>query len=464
LTSARPHQREFVCKDAQRAAVIRSVLQGYPLNAMHWAQRPGKLFEIVDGQQRTISIGQYVTGDYSLDGKCFHSLQADERDTLLDCKLTIFVCSGTDSEKLAWDETINIAGELLTHQELRNAAYTGPWLADARRHFSKPGGPAAGLGKDHLAGAPLRQEYLETALAWISARGGLSIEACMSAHQHDPTAGELWRYFQAVLSGVQSVFPTVRPSMKGVEWGPLHDAHHTRRTLDPVALAADGVRLHADDDVTRNKGIHAYLLTGAEKHLNIRRFTPAMREAAYARQKGVCPICGNKFAIEDMDADPITPWSKGGTAPPENCQRVSRECNRRKGRSRRHTNTPPLPLGENKTLMDTLADLDCIDGRVEELELDAPPDPSAVANARALIEKIHDIYPARYHVSPTKRRGVAIEAPVKKGAAVSLECAPNDIVYCFVAINGKRRRAKFYQMTDLPDPFIKTALQDLAKG
>lgn len=127
-------------------------------------------------------------------------------------------------------------------------------------------------------------------------------------------------------------------------------------------------------------------------------------------------------------------------------------------------NTPPLPLGENKTLMDTLADLDCIDGRVEELELDAPPDPAAVANARALIEKIHDIYPARYHVSPTERRGVAIEAPVKKAAAVSLECAPNDIVYCFVAINGKRRRAKFYQMTDLPDPFIKTALQDLAKG
>jgi len=149
-----PCQREFVCKDAQRAAVIHSVLQGYPLNAMHWAERPGKLFEIVDGQQRTISIGQYVTGKFSLKGRHFHSLQADEQDALLDCKLTIFVCSGTDSEKLAWDETLNIAGATLTRQELRNAAYTGPWLADARRHFSKPGGPAAGRGKDHLAGAP----------------------------------------------------------------------------------------------------------------------------------------------------------------------------------------------------------------------------------------------------------------------------------------------------------------------
>jgi len=119
--------------------------------------------------------------------------------------------------------------------------------------------------------------------------------------------------------------------MKGVEWGPLHDAHHTRRDLDPVALEAEVARLHADDDVTRNKGIYAYLLTGEEKHLNIRAFTQAMRQAAYERQKGVCPICGNTFAIKEMDADHITPWSEGGPTTPENCQMVSRECNRRKG-------------------------------------------------------------------------------------------------------------------------------------
>ncbi|MCY4300188.1 MAG: HNH endonuclease signature motif containing protein [Aestuariivita sp.] len=243
----------------------------------------------------------------------------------------VYVCSGTDSEKLKWYEVINIAGAVLTRQELRNATYTGPWLADARRYFSKPGGAAYGLGSAYLKGSALRQDYLETTLAWISDRDGVTIEEYMSAHQEDPTVGELWRYFQSVISWVETVFPNTRPSMKGVEWGPLYDAHHMRRDLDPVALEAEVARLHKDDDVTRNAGIYAYLLTGDEKHLSIRSFTPAMREAAYERQAGICPICGNHFAIEEMEADHITPWSKGGATTPENCQMLSRECNRRKG-------------------------------------------------------------------------------------------------------------------------------------
>ncbi|MCY4327895.1 MAG: hypothetical protein OXC53_09965 [Rhodobacteraceae bacterium] len=121
-------------------------------------------------------------------------------------------------------------------------------------------------------------------------------------------------------------------------------------------------------------------------------------------------------------------------------------------------------LEDSKTLEDTLAHLDHISDMLKEYGMDTPPDPSAVNNAHELIGKIHAIYPVKYYISPTERRGVVIDAPMKKGAAVSIECAPNDIVYCFVAINGKRRRAKFYQTAGLPDLFIETALQDLAKA
>ena len=235
-----PFQREFVYKDKQREAVVRTVMSGFPLNVMYWADREDGTFEIIDGQQRTISIAQYVHGDFSLDGRYFHSLQADERDAIRDYELTIYVCAGTDSEKLAWFKVINIAGETLRPQELRNAVYAGSWLADARAYFSRPNGPAHGLGSPYLYGSAIRQDYLETVLKWIS---GGEIEEYMSAHQHDPNAEQLWRYFRSVIDWTQATFPKKRASMKRVGWGPLYDKHHERHDLDPVELEAEVVQL-----------------------------------------------------------------------------------------------------------------------------------------------------------------------------------------------------------------------------
>ena len=60
-----PFQREFVYKDKQRDAVIETINKGFPLNVMYWAVRQDGTYEVIDGQQRTISVAQYVKGDYS---------------------------------------------------------------------------------------------------------------------------------------------------------------------------------------------------------------------------------------------------------------------------------------------------------------------------------------------------------------------------------------------------------------
>ncbi len=322
-----PYQREFVYKDKQRDAVIETVRQGFPLNVMYWADRGDGTFEIIDGQQRTISIGQYVDGVFSINGLAFHNLQSDQRDRILDYTLMVYLCSGKDSEKLKWYEIINIAGEVLTRQELRNAVYAGPWLADARRHFSRPGGPAYGLGEDYLKGSPIRQVYLETALRWIS---NDQIEEYMSSHQHDPTAGELWRYFQSVISWVETTFTEKRSFMKGVQWGDLYNDHKNRRDLDPKAIEAEVARLILDDDVTKKAGIYPYILTRDAKHLNIRAFTKAMKLKVYEKQDGKCKHCMKPFAISRMEGDHITPWVEGGKTNEENCQMLCKPCNRRK--------------------------------------------------------------------------------------------------------------------------------------
>ena len=78
------------------------------------------------------------------------------------------------------------------------------------------------------------------------------------------------------------------------------------------------------------RGIYEYLLDGDARHLSIRAFTPKMARTAYERQKGVCPKCGKSFVLEAMQADHITPWSKGGRTVAENCQMLCADCNRRK--------------------------------------------------------------------------------------------------------------------------------------
>lgn len=328
-----PYQREFIYKDKQRDAVIDTVTKGFPLNVMYWAVREDGNFEVIDGQQRTISLCQYVEGDFSVmvgdipNQRAFHNLQDDEKNQILDYKLMIYVCSGTDSEKLEWFKTINIAGEKLTDQELRNAVYSGTWVTDAKRYFSKSGCPAYGIGSDYMNGSPIRQDYLETAIKWIS-KG--NIEVYMSNHQHDPNALALWRYFQDVISWVEGTFTKKRTKfMKGVDWGPLYNKYKDQ-IFDTKKIEEQTAILIADDDVQKKKGIYPYLLTGDERHLGIRTFTDSMKQKVYEKQDGICVVCKNHFDISQMEGDHITPWHEGGKTVEDNCQMLCKDCNRRK--------------------------------------------------------------------------------------------------------------------------------------
>ncbi|MCD7754545.1 MAG: DUF262 domain-containing protein [Clostridiales bacterium] len=322
-------QREFIYKDRQRDEVIKTIRKNFPLNVMYWVQSDNGGYELLDGQQRTISVCQYVKGEFSIEHMAFHNLTRDEQDQILDYPLMIYICEGTDKEKLDWFKIINIAGEQLTAQELRNAIYTGEWLTEAKRYFSKTQCPAYQIAGDYLAGSAIRQNYLETALKWISARDGMEIEDYMSRHQHDTNCNELWLYFQGVVNWVRATFPKYRREMKGRPWGEFYNKY-SGNSYDPKRLEARIVELMEDDDVSDNKGVYEYLLSGDERPLNIRAFTPKMARAAYERQKGICPKCGKHFEIGEMQADHITPWSRGGKTIAENCQMLCADCNRRK--------------------------------------------------------------------------------------------------------------------------------------
>ncbi len=322
-----PYQREFVYKEKQRAAVIDTIEKDFPLNVMYWAVRDDGYFEVIDGQQRTISICQFVEGDFAFKDRYFHNLQKDEKDKILDYKLMVYLCSGTDSEKLDWFRTINIAGEKLTNQELRNAVYSGSWVSDAKRYFSKNGCPAYAIGKDYLNGSPIRQEYLETTISWICDNG---IEEYMGQHQNDANAGALWRYYQSVISWIEATFTKKRSKfMKGVDWGTLYNQFKDE-VYDSKAIESEISKLILDDDVTNKKGIYPYILTKNEKYLSIRAFSDAIKQKVYEKQDGKCTICGNHFELTEMEGDHITPWSIGGKTDEANCQMICKEDNRRK--------------------------------------------------------------------------------------------------------------------------------------
>jgi hypothetical protein len=323
-------QREFIYKEKQRDEVIRTIMKNFPLNVMYWVKSDNGNFEVLDGQQRTISFCQYVNGDFSIDHNGFGNISQEERDQILDYPLMIYICEGTEREKLDWFKIINIAGVQLTTQELRNAIYTGEWLTDAKKYFSKTGCPAAAIASEYLNGSPIRQNYLETALKWIASRNGYEIEDYMAKHQHDTNCNELWLYFQSVINWVKATFPVYRGrEMKGLDWGIFFNKY-SKNTYDPKELESKIAELIEDEDVTKHSGIYEYLLSGNEKHLSLRAFTPREARIAYQRQKGVCPKCEQTFTIEEMQADHITPWSKGGRTIPENCQMLCADCNRRK--------------------------------------------------------------------------------------------------------------------------------------
>ena len=320
------YQREFVYREKQRDAVIETIIKGFPLNVMYWVKNAEDDFEVLDGQQRTISFCQYVNGDFSLNNRAFHNLTRTEQQQILNYKVMVYFCDGNDKEKLDWFKTINIAGEKLTDQELRNAVYTGSWLSDAKLKFSKSNCAAYLQGNKYLNGIPIRQEYLETALKWIN---NGKIEEYMAQHQHSPNANELFFYFRSVIDWVENTFIQYRREMKGLEWGTLYNQFKDI-VVDTAGLEKEIASLMADDDVTSKKGIYPFVLTRQEKYLSVRPFDNRIKRAAYEKQKGICRKCGKHFDLDQMEADHITPWSQGGKTITENCQMLCRDCNRRK--------------------------------------------------------------------------------------------------------------------------------------
>ncbi|MDA7943558.1 MAG: DUF262 domain-containing protein [Nitrosopumilus sp.] len=319
-------QREFVYKPAQRNAVIDTVTKNFPLNVMYWAVQDDGNFEIIDGQQRTISICKYVTGEFTYKERFFHNLQDDEQQQILNYKLMIYWCSGTDSERLNWFKTINIAGEPLSDQELRNAVYSGPWVSDAKRYFSKMNSPAFHLANSYVNAKVNRQEYLETAIKWISDN---KITEYMGIHQHDQNANVLWDYFKSIIDWIEITFKVKRQQMKGVDWGILYKNYKDEK-FDTDDLEKQLYNLIIDDEVTNNSGIYPYVLTGDKRHLSLRTFPDIIKQKVYELQMGRCKNCEKEFDMSRMEADHITPWHEGGKTTEENCQMLCKDCNRRK--------------------------------------------------------------------------------------------------------------------------------------
>lgn len=323
-------QREFVYKDNQRNAVIDSILKGFPLNVMYWVKRDDK-FEVLDGQQRTISVCSYVNGEFSIqiDGNhmYFSNLSKERQTKILDYELTVYFCEGTDDETMDWFRIVNLAGEVLKEQELRNAIYGGPWVESAKRYFSKPNSPAYNVGGKYLSGSSIRQDYLETAIHWHSEG---HIKHYLAEHQHKSSAEDLWNYFTSVIEWVKSVFPKYRNSMKGRDWGSMYDRFKDH-DLSPVEIEEQVSELLKDDDVTSKQGIYEFVLTGDDNLLNIRQFSISQKEAKFEEQEGICVKCQKECEFDEMEGDHITPWSAGGATILTNLQMLCKDCNRRKG-------------------------------------------------------------------------------------------------------------------------------------
>jgi hypothetical protein len=325
------YQREFIYDLENERAVISTILKGHPLNIMYWVKTGEDNFELLDGQQRTLSICRFLDHKYHIldkDGNKIYvdTMLADDLEKLKNYKLDICVCEGSEGEILDWFKTINIKGKELNEQEALNATHTGLWLSDAKRYFSKPDCAAYRYGKDYVSGSVERQDYLRTALSWIS---GGDVQGYMAKHRNDANADKLWNYYRAVIDWVKLTFTTYRNEMRGLNWGEFYN-EHKNDTLDAAAIEKKVKELMADDDVQKKSGVYGFVLTGDETYLNLRQFDPSIARAKYEQQKGICPMCGKHFEFEEMHADHIKPWSKGGKTVAENCQMLCASDNLRK--------------------------------------------------------------------------------------------------------------------------------------
>jgi hypothetical protein len=337
-----PYQREFVYSDDKRNKVIETLSRNLPLGVVYLAKNADGTMEVIDGQQRIMSICLYLNGDYSVNGiadflneKTFncelYKNTAIYKQIMSYNNLLAYIVEGDDDEKLDWFKTINISGEKLTDQELLNANYTGEWLCSAKRKFSKTNCVAYKKGNKLVNGTPIRQDYLETALSWVSG-GKENIAKYMAEHQFDENAEPLWDYFVEVIEWVEKTF-TYRKEMKGIDWGKLY-REYGKTDYDVAELEEKVKALMADDDVNSKKGIYEYVLSNCskdkERHLSIRKFSDKDKRTAYEKQNGICPICGEYHTIEEMEGDHIVAWSKGGKTTIDNLQMLCKKCNREK--------------------------------------------------------------------------------------------------------------------------------------
>ncbi len=346
------YQRNYIYGDTGRdVAVVESLLKGYPLGLIYFVRNTDGKYEVLDGQQRITSFGRYVSGTWpfsvEVDGRpyLFDSLSADQRSRIVDAPLTIYVCEGEPSEIQAWFETINIAGVPLVKQELRNAAYHGPFVTRAREAFSNTSNASMNRWQAYIKGDPKRQAILECALDWVS---GGEIDEYMSLHRNDEGIDELKNHFDSVIDWVDSVFDYVGPEVRGLEWGRLYREYH-RNAYSRERVAARVDALMADDAVTDKKGIFEYVLGGEAdtRLLNVRFFDQRTikrvyeRQTARAKEEGAsnCPLCAvghdsnarRIWPLKDMDADHVTAWSLGGATGEGNCQMLCKTHNRVKG-------------------------------------------------------------------------------------------------------------------------------------
>lgn len=329
------YQREFVYDALKQKKVMDTIYKGLPLNTFYWALNDDGTYEVLDGQQRIMSFCRCITESIALDvygGRLvgFDGLTEAEKDAILDYELTVYICEGTDKDKLEWFKTINIAGEPLTEQELRNAVYTGEWLTHAKTLFSKQNGWVTTITDNkYLSGAQNRQIWLETALKWVADRDNIDIREYMAKHQQDKNADDLMVYFKNVIDWVDTLFTVYRKEMKGLPWGIYYNKYH-KNTYSPSEIEQRTKELIDDDEVQNTRGIYEYLLSGDEKHLNLRTFDSKLKRKVYERQEGLCAKCKEKFDFEDMEGDHIIPWSQGGKTTEENLQMLCKSCNGRK--------------------------------------------------------------------------------------------------------------------------------------
>lgn len=358
------YQRNNVYNENKRDAVIQTILDSCPLNVMYWVDKEDGTFEMLDGQQRTLAICNYLAGHYSVVSdrfpksvpqQDFPNLQmnlSDLANQILDYELDIYVCKGTASEKLKWFHVINTSGEPLNEQELRNSSYTGKWLSNAKGYFSSARGRGvilADINPNNNNSEPLlngnwnRQEYLETALLWAATQDGITIEDYMLKHRGDDDASELWQVFSKIIEWVRGKFVSYNSALKSFNWGEIYKEYFAGNfngnliTKNASEINDEIIRLTSDDEVTASmKGIYQYIIYGDGKFLQIRQFDEKTARSVYEKQKHHCPYCikeGNnrEYAFREMHADHIKPWSKNGKTEENNCQMLCASHNESKG-------------------------------------------------------------------------------------------------------------------------------------